>query len=218
MKSYTNLTLYLLSISFLFKSPSACNMFIIVFNFFIGLAGSMVVLILRLIWAATVADGGTSNLKSIAQILEWILRFIPSFCFAKGLLFTINIQVFQIVEADFDMSAWDSSIMGNEIIFLAVESVVYVILAIYIDIWSTRPSVARLCSRKSIDRTSVNSEDEDDEDVVQEADRVLRGEANEDTIVLSELRKQYPNGKVAVNGLSLGIPGGQVFGLLGING
>lgn len=61
-------------ISFLFKTPSSCNMFIIVFNFFIGLAGSMVVLILRLIYLVTILNGGTSNLKFIAQIIEWILR------------------------------------------------------------------------------------------------------------------------------------------------
>jgi hypothetical protein len=36
-------------ITFLFKSPSACNMFIIVFNFFIGLAGALTCLILRFI-------------------------------------------------------------------------------------------------------------------------------------------------------------------------
>ena len=56
------------------KTPSSCNMFIIVFNFFIGLAGSMVVLILRLIYLVTILNGGTSNLKFIAQIIEWILR------------------------------------------------------------------------------------------------------------------------------------------------
>jgi len=66
--------LCLFSITFLFKSPSACNMFVIVFNFFIGLAGSLVVLILRLIHAGTVANGDASNLKMIAQIIEWILR------------------------------------------------------------------------------------------------------------------------------------------------
>jgi len=49
-------------------------MFVIVFNFFIGLAGSLVVLILRLIHAGTVANGDASNLKMIAQIIEWILR------------------------------------------------------------------------------------------------------------------------------------------------
>jgi hypothetical protein len=49
-------------------------MFIIVFNFFVGLAGSLVVLILRFIYLGTVLNGGTSNLKYVAQIIEWVLR------------------------------------------------------------------------------------------------------------------------------------------------
>ena len=97
--------------------------------------------------------------------------------------------------------------MGTEIICLAVQSVVYIIFAIHIDIWSTRPSVARFFSRKSVE-SSVQESEEDDEDVVEEADRVRRGDANTNKIVLNELTKQYPNGKVAVNGLSIGIPGG----------
>ncbi len=49
-------------------------MFIIVFNFFVGLAGAMVVLILRLIGSITELSGGESNLKFYALIVEWILR------------------------------------------------------------------------------------------------------------------------------------------------
>ena len=36
-------------ISFLFKSPSMCNLFVIVFNFLIGMAGPLVTFILRYI-------------------------------------------------------------------------------------------------------------------------------------------------------------------------
>jgi len=107
--------------------------------------------------------------------------------------------------------------MGIELIFLALQSVFYVVLAIYIDIWSTKPRIARFFSRKSVD-VHVEIAEEEDEDVIAEADRVIQGLANDDTIVMSELTKQYPKGKIAVDGLSLGIPGGQCFGLLGING
>jgi ATP-binding cassette, subfamily A (ABC1), member 3 len=47
---------------------------------------------------------------------------------------------------------------------------------------------------------------------------MMMGEANDDLIVIDKLTKIYDNGKVAVNELSLGIPPGQCFGLLGING
>ena len=58
----------------------------------------------------------------------------------------------------------------------------------------------------------------DDDDVVEEQDRVMAGKANDDLIVANQLTKRYDNGKLAVNNLSFGIPPGECFGLLGING
>jgi ABC-type transport system involved in cytochrome bd biosynthesis fused ATPase/permease subunit len=55
----------------------------------------------------------------------------------------------------------------------------------------------------------------EDEDVIAENERVANGEANDDLIVINKLTKVYDNGKLAVNNLSLGIPPGQCFGLLG---
>jgi ABC-type multidrug transport system fused ATPase/permease subunit len=141
---------------------------------------------------------------------------VPSFNFAKGLLFSINIDIFKLIQGDSKLDVWDAEIMGIEIGFLAVQSVVYVVIATYIDILSTKPSVSRIFSRKHVATNA--EEDEDDIDVRAEANRVLSGNADGDTIVLKELKKQYSNGKVAVNGVSIGIPGGQCFGLLGING
>ena len=61
--------------------------------------------------------------------------------------------------------------------------------------------------------------DEKDEDVRAEERRVAAGlETAGDTIVLQDVHKTYGDGKRAVRGLSLGIPNGECFGLLGING
>ena len=38
------------------------------------------------------------------------------------------------------------------------------------------------------------------------------------TILVKDLKKMYPGGKYAVRGVSIGIPNGECFGLLGING
>ena len=57
-----------------------------------------------------------------------------------------------------------------------------------------------------------------DEDVAIENERVASGAADNSLIVVNDLTKVYDNGKRAVDHLSLGIPAGECFGLLGING
>ena len=73
-------------ISFCFKSPSMANLFVIVFNFIIGMAGPLVCFILRLI-AADIANP-KPNLKNAVIATEWVLRLVPSFCLGRGLLYT----------------------------------------------------------------------------------------------------------------------------------
>ena len=58
----------------------------------------------------------------------------------------------------------------------------------------------------------------EDEDVAAERARVASGAADGDVLVVRDLRKQYGDGKVAVESLAFGIPVGQCFGFLGING
>ena len=118
------------------------------------------------------------------------------------------------------MSYFSVDIAGYEFAFLVAQSILYPLLAIWMDILSTNPSFVQMLScqwfsrRKSYDQVHI----EDDEDVIAENNRVANGNAHSDRIVISELKKKYPKGKLAVDGLSLGIPSGQVFGLLGING
>ncbi len=51
-----------------------------------------------------------------------------------------------------------------------------------------------------------------------ERDRVLSGRADGDLVVLKGIRKVYSGGKVAVRDATFGIPRGECFGFLGING
>mmetsp|Transcript_30651 Transcript_30651/g.64872 ORF Transcript_30651/g.64872 Transcript_30651/m.64872 type:complete len:1373 (-) Transcript_30651:2144-6262(-) len=209
---------------FFFKSPSMANLFVIVFNFFIGMAGPLVCLILRLL-AADIANP-KPNLKNAAIAIEWVLRFIPSFCLGKGLLYTINITFFELIEVE-PLTTWSPTIALWEVIFLGIESILYILVTIQIDILSTKPKTLMRLKKltESIFRRRMHQSDEvtqvtenDDEDVFAENERVHSGQAENDLIVLNELSKVYPNGKRAVNHMSLGIPPGECFGLLGING
>lgn len=116
-----------------------------------------------------------------------------------------------------DLTVWNSDILGLEILFLSLQSVIYPCLAVYFDIHSTKPSFLKCFTKQNV-HTEIEGAEPIDEDIITEADRVVNGNANDDVIVIKELSKQYPNGKVAINNFSLGIPKGQCFGLLGING
>jgi ATP-binding cassette, subfamily A (ABC1), member 3 len=213
--------------SFAFKSASLCNIVLIVSGFLIGFGGPLTVFILILIGS----DRGNpiQLLVDIATALTWILRFIPAFNLGKGLFFAINIESIAFLEGDVNLSAWSEPVLLVEVIFLLWQGVGYSLLAILIDVWSNNPhfmkawnDIVRTLTCKdctsSEQSTDITTALKDDDDVVAEEERVLSGGANEDLIVLDQISKIYSNGKVAVNGLSLGIPHGECFGLLGING
>jgi ABC-type transport system involved in cytochrome bd biosynthesis fused ATPase/permease subunit len=124
------------------------------------------------------------------------------------------------------LNTWSPAIALYEVVFLGIESVAFVTLTILIDVLSAKPSTAILWKKltcqwrfmdKTVAATNIHSV-KDDDDVIVENERVRSGKANEDLVVLNALSKQYPNGKQAVDFMSLGIPAGQCFGLLGING
>jgi ATP-binding cassette subfamily A (ABC1) protein 3 len=126
------------------------------------------------------------------------------------------------------ITVWNDSILLYEVIFMGWQSIVYLLLTMKLD---ERPSNPRVLSIRNrfVDIATLRFHHDsfaditvalpDDDDVLAEQeDRVLSGRANDDMIVTSQLTKVYDNGKLAVNNLSLGIPPGQCFGLLGING
>lgn len=198
--------------SFMFKSPSLCNVLLIVGGFLIGLGGGLTVLLLELI-GADPADP-SEKLKNAANITSWVLRFFPFFNLGKGVLFVLNIEAISFLEQDLGVSAWDEAVLLYEVIFLAVEGVAYTGLAILLDIFA--PNINIVFGRqRGPDITTALPEDDD---VIAEQDRVLEGSANDDLIVISQMSKIYANGKIAVNGMSLGVQAGECFGLLGING
>lgn len=232
--------------SFMFKSPSLCNVTIIISGFLIGMGASIgecqlaarclrclsapvlltplllqsAALILRFIGLNPFEP--KPNLVNIALAIEWIGRFFPTFCLGKGLLYVINIEAFAFLYGKRDLDAWDPDILLVEVIFLASESVIYLLLAILLDILSSNPEAMLFC-QKLINCHPFSEQNAvagipDDDDVIAEQQRVLHGDTDDDAIVLKELTKIYPSGKVAVNEISLGIPPGECFGLLGVNG
>jgi len=149
------------------------------------------------------------------------------------LFFLINIESISLIYAKRDITAFDSDVLLYELIFLAAECVAYISLAVFIDKMSNRPSAVRTwksfirmmtcrccCSkvRTSPEASTAADGSTNDEDVAIENERVASGAADDSLIVVNDLTKIYDNGKRAVDHLSLGVPAGECFGLLGING
>jgi len=207
-------------ISFMFTSPSVCNLILIISGFLIGFGGTLACFILRII--GSIPTSPNDKLITAATVVEWVLRFVPAFNLSRGLYSAINLQSLAFL-AGKPISAWDPEACLWEIIFLAWQSVVYLCLAMKIDEWSSNPRALTFwrnifCCAWTTSAGSETQNTEVDDDVAAEEQRVLTGGANDDLIVLSKLGKIYSNGKRAVDSLSLGIPPGQCFGLLGING
>lgn len=211
-------------LSYLFKSPALCNIVIIISGFLIGMGGPLTVIILLIIGSDPFDP--KPNLVDISTILSWVLRFNPCFCLGRALYFALNIDFLTFIYPDLT-TVWSPEVLLWDVVFLAWQSVVYLLLAIQIDKWSTNPSIVSAwkkfinfltCKCNRTVEHDITTALEEDTDVIKEEGRVAEGGANNDIIVLDKLTKVYDNGKKAVNGLSLGIAPGQVFGLLGVNG
>ena len=120
-------------VSFLFTSPSICNLFIIISGFLIGFGGTLATFILALIGADPANPRESLTLAS--EIVEWILRLFPSFCLSRGLYTAINLESLSYIEGR-QITVWDEAAILYDVIFLACESVVYLYLAVTIDAWS----------------------------------------------------------------------------------
>lgn len=202
--------------SFMFKSATLCNVVLIISSFILALGGSITVFILNV----AVLAGIEGRVKLASTIISWVLRLFPAYNLAKGLFFLLNISLLTLVSQEVDLSAFSKNILLYEVLCLAVQGIGYTGLAVVLDIWTTNPSAMGCCSAVAglAGRRQAQGSLPDDSDVVTEENRVLGGDAKDDLIVMKSLSKTYPNGKVAVQSMSLGIAPGECFGLLGING
>jgi len=202
--------------SFLFKSHSTAQNIILFQNFVTGLCLMITSFVLSLI----------DSTKEINMTLKWFYRLFPGFCLGDGLIqltFCNKGKCPTYVDGGLSFAEtqgplkWD--VAGGDITYLAIEIVVYFFLTWSIEYALSFPSLLSCFSSLTVSDPGDGADDEaDDEDVANEKERVGRGDADGDVVVLKDLRKVYGNGKVAVKGLNFGIPNGECFGFLGING
>ena len=179
----------------------------------LGLILSIIGTVLRLI---------PSTHAQYLSFIRYIFLVFPPFALGDSLngLALIDSLSFSELPPGETYSPTDMNIAGAGLVFLAWESVLYICLAISFEYITTLPTTQARLSRAAI--PAHHAEDAlmlKDEDVIAEEERVASGAADENsTILVKDLKKVFPGGKFAVRGVSLGIPNGECFGLLGING
>ncbi|XP_038625429.1 phospholipid-transporting ATPase ABCA1 [Tachyglossus aculeatus] len=193
--------------SFIFKIPSTAYVVLTSVNLFIGINGSVATFVLELF---------TNNkLNNINDILKSVFLIFPHFCLGRGLIDMVKNQAMADALERFGENrfvsplSWD--LVGRNLFAMAVEGVVFFLITVLIQyrfFIKPRPVCAKL--------PPVNDEDED---VRRERQRILDGGGQNDILEIKELTKVYRmKRKPAVDRICVGIPPGECFGLLGVNG
>nr|XP_056703951.1 phospholipid-transporting ATPase ABCA1 [Euleptes europaea] len=193
--------------SFVFKIPSTAYVVLTSVNLFIGINGSVATFVLELF---------TNNkLNNINDILKSVFLIFPHFCLGRGLIDMVKNQAMADALERFGENrfvsplSWD--LVGRNLFAMAVEGVVFFLITVLIQyrfFIKPRPVYAKL--------PPVH---EEDEDVNRERQRIIGGGGQSDILEIKELTKMYRRKqKPAVDRICVGIPPGECFGLLGVNG
>lgn len=162
------------------------------------------------------------TLELISETLKRIFLIFPQFCFGYGLIELSQQQaVLDFLKAygvDYPSETFEMDKLGAMFVALVSQGTMFFLLRLLINEWLIKK--LRLFFRKFTSSPAMETVDED-EDVRTERLRVESGAAEFDLVQLHRLTKTYQlihKKIIAVNNISLGIPAGECFGLLGVNG
>uniref|UniRef100_A0A8C5STU4 P-type phospholipid transporter n=1 Tax=Laticauda laticaudata TaxID=8630 RepID=A0A8C5STU4_LATLA len=193
--------------SFIFKIPSTAYVVLTSVNLFIGINASVITFVLELFTS--------SNFNNINDILKSVFLIFPHFCLGRGLIDMVKNQAMADALERFGENSFVSplswNLVGRNLFAMAIEGAVFFLITVLIQyrfFIKSRPINAKL--------PPVN---EEDEDVIRERQRIIGGGGQSDILEIKELTKRYRmKQKPAVDRICVGIPPGECFGLLGVNG
>ncbi|CAK4382855.1 unnamed protein product [Aphanomyces euteiches] len=182
-------------LSHLFTDPPSSQSASVFINMLLGLG---------LIITSLVLDQIPST-QELNGTLKYFYRLSPLFNLGNA-LYTLSMQAILNGFLSFlpNDDAFSLNVVGWDLIYLSINAVVYLILAIAIDYALTFPSIKSWFTRRSLPNAST-SQEEQDSDVSAEARRVASGATTSDAVVLNALRKVYPDGTVGVESVSLAL-------------
>ncbi|XP_060049934.1 glucosylceramide transporter ABCA12 [Erinaceus europaeus] len=163
-----------------------------------------------------------ATLELISETLKRIFLIFPQFCFGYGLIELSQQQsVLDFLKAygvEYPNETFEMNKLGAMFVALVAQGTIFFLLRLLVNEWLIKK--LRLLLRKFHSSPVMETIDED-EDVRAERLRVENGADDFDLVQLHQLTKTYQlihKKIIAVNNISIGIPAGECFGLLGVNG
>ncbi|MBN3307253.1 ABCAC protein, partial [Amia calva] len=163
----------------------------------------------------------SQSTQQVYTIMSYVFLIFPQFSFGNGLMELsrqqMQVDILQVYGVDAYENPFNMDVLGWTFVSLGLQGVVFFTLRLLINSWLLR-KIKRLLCRRTVPEGGV---EEEDQDVVAERQRVQGGGASMDLLQVRNLSKVYQQlrKKVhAVKRLSVGIPVGECFGLLGVNG
>uniref|UniRef100_A0A3P8W266 ATP binding cassette subfamily A member 12 n=1 Tax=Cynoglossus semilaevis TaxID=244447 RepID=A0A3P8W266_CYNSE len=210
--------MYLLS--GVFRNAEVAFITYVCINLFISINTIMSTTILHFLSQISVQS--PELVKETFERLCHAFLIFPQFSFGNGLLHLARTNIEVQMLSGYGVDAYQNPFSGDGLgwMFLAsfIEGVVLFTLRLLLNKYLIQKVRRLICARKNVPH--VASEDMD-EDVAAEHVRVSSGAASSDILQVHELTKVYQHLKKkvhAVKKLSVGIPAGECFGLLGVNG
>uniref|UniRef100_A0A8C5H913 P-type phospholipid transporter n=1 Tax=Gouania willdenowi TaxID=441366 RepID=A0A8C5H913_GOUWI len=155
------------------------------------------------------------EIGGINDILKNVFLIFPHFCLGRGLIDMVKNQAMADALERFGENrfrsplAWD--MVGKNLFAMAIEGVIFFCITVLIQY--------HFCFKVKSSTSHLKPIGEEDEDVARERQRILSGGGQSDILELRQLTKIYKRKqKPAVDRLCVGIPPGECFGLLGVNG
>nr|XP_023682414.1 ATP-binding cassette sub-family A member 12 isoform X2 [Paramormyrops kingsleyae] len=209
--------MYLLS--GIFKDAEMALITYICINLFISINTIISSSVVYFLW--NLNNQADQSVYAVYQILSYVFLIFPQFSFGNGLmdLARMDMQV-QILGA-FGVDAYQSPLrmdtLGWNFISLFLQGFIFFTLRLLLNTSFLHYIRGLISTKKSAPDASLN----EDDDVMAESERVASGAASNDLLQINHLSKVYQHMRKkvhAVKKLSVGIPAGECFGLLGVNG
>ncbi|XP_055285245.1 phospholipid-transporting ATPase ABCA7 isoform X7 [Moschus berezovskii] len=175
--------------SFFFSVPSTAYVVLTCINLFIGINGSMATFVLELF--------SDQKLQKVSRILKQVFLIFPHFCLGRGLIDMVRNQAMadafeRLGEGHFQSPLrWE--VVGKNLLAMFIQGPIFLLFTLLLQHHN------RLLPQPKL--RLLPALGEEDEDVARERERVYPGQRTP-----------------AVDRLCLGIPPGECFGLLGVNG